>query len=131
MPIPDGAGRHGPQRRLAALAVDGGERLRWWGLGHGVTHPPHGRRNVLGRRPVKSEQETTGGVRGTRASANGPLATQAASNTPSNTTRDTQSYGATTRHVGRCTWQDRESFSMRGPLLSWQLALPAHTQLNW
>ena len=71
------------------------------------------------------------GVAGTRASATGPLATQSASNTPTNTTSDTHSYGCTTRHVGRFTWLERESFSMREPLLSWQLALPAHTQLNW
>ena len=107
--------------------------------GRGVTHPPTGdATDVLGRRPrPKTEQETTRaagagfGVAGTRASATGPLATQSASNTPTNTTSDTHSYGCTTRHVGRFTWQERESFSMREPLLSWQLALPAHTQLNW
>jgi len=138
MPIPDGAGQHGPQRRTSRQSSEAGG-FCGGGWGRGVTHPPREtRREVLGRRPPpKSEQETTRaagagfGVAGTRASATGPLATQSASNTPTNTTSDTHSYGCTTRHVGRFTWQERESFSMRGPLLSWQLALQAHTQLNW
>ena len=110
------------------------------GLGRGVTHP-HGetRTDVLGRRPAKSgTRDDTGGqlelgfgVAGYPGNCDRPSRTQSASNTPTTTTSDTQSYGCTTRHVGRFTWQERESFSMRGPLLSWQLALPAHTQLNW
>ena len=128
----------GPQRRTSRQSSEAGG-FCGGGWGRGVTHP-HGetRRTFSVGRPAKSKQETTRaagagglGLRGTRASATGPLSTQSASNTPTNTTSDTQSYGCTTRHVGRFTWQERESFSMRGPLLSWQLALQAHTQLNW